>query len=102
MRGRILLFALVSSIGSMTIVQKPKSWPSFLTKGFDYAEFMRFDAPSPPKTGIYQSNGFLAIREQGFGGQNIIVPAPVDEAPGNTSDRLSALQIDPPMFSDSS
>jgi mannosylglycerate hydrolase MGH1-like protein len=101
-RRRVLLFALVSSIGSMTIVQKTESWPSFLTKGFDYSEFMRFDAPAPPKDGLYQSNGFLAIRERGFGGQNIIVPAPVDEAPGNTSDRLSALQIDPPMFLDSS
>lgn len=102
MHARILVFALVSSMGFMTPAQNQPSWPSFLAKGYDYSEFTRFDAPAPPKDGIYQSNGFLALEERGFGGQNVVVPVPVGEAPGNISDRLSALEIDPPIFKDGS
>jgi hypothetical protein len=79
-----------------------KLFPFHLPKNFDFADFTRFDADAPPKDGIYQSNGLLALQEYGFGGQKVIVPAPVDEAPGNTGDRLYAIEIDSPIFVDSS
>ncbi len=78
------------------------SLPNNFAKGFDYSDFTRFDAPAPPKAGIYQSNGFMALQERGFGAQVVIIPAPVDEAPGNTSDRLLAMEIDAPVFVDRS
>src|SRR5438445_6371363 len=104
-RVLILLFASMCSTGLVVNAQTEKSAPSFpnnFAKGFDYAEFTRFDAPAPPKSGIYQSNGFMALQERGFGGQILIIPAPVDEAPGNTSDRLLAMEIDAPVFGDRS
>jgi len=76
--------------------------PSFLGKNFDYASFTRFDAEAPPKDGLVQSNGFLALVESGFGKQIVLIPAPGGDAPGNTSDRLVALEIDPPIFTNSS
>jgi hypothetical protein len=79
-----------------------EQFPFHLPKNLDFAEFTRFDADAPPKEGIYQSNGFLALQEYGFGGQKIIVPAPVDEAPGNTGDRLYVIEINSPIFVDSS
>src|SRR5438046_2327393 len=87
------------------LATQTQSVPSFaaqLAKNFDYAEFTRFDASSPPKSGIYQSNGFLALTEHGFGKQIVVIPAPVDEAPGNIGDRLSAMEIAAPLFVDSS
>ncbi len=76
------------------------SLPVYLSPNFNYSEFMRFDAPKPPMDLIYQSNGFLALRENGFGGQIVIIPAPVDNAPHNTSDRLKAMEIGAPAFVD--
>jgi hypothetical protein len=90
------------SSGKVGTPNPDRLFPAFLRKDFDYATFTRFDADGPPKPGIYLSNGFLALEEQGFGGQNIIVPAPVDEAPGNQSDRLPALDIAAPIFTDRS
>ena len=101
----ILVFASMWSIGFVVNAQTEKSpptFPNYFARGFDYAEFTRFDAPSPPKSGIYQSNGFMALQERGFGGQIVIIPAPVDEAPANTSDRLLAMEIDAPVFVDRS
>ncbi|MGB6898370.1 MAG: hypothetical protein WBE12_07260, partial [Candidatus Acidiferrum sp.] len=63
---------------------------------------MRFGAEAPPKDSIYQSNGFIALQEKGFGGQTVIVPATVDQVPHNSSDRVLALEIDPPVFSNAS
>jgi hypothetical protein len=77
-------------------------FPPYLRDGFDYATFTRFDTGAPPKSLIYQSNGFLALQEQGFGGQKMIIPATVEPVPTNSSDRLSALEIDAPLFTDSS
>jgi hypothetical protein len=78
------------------------AFPFRPSKNFDYAEFTRFEFSAPPKEDIYQSNGFLALQEHEFGGQKVIVPVPVDDAPGNTSDRLYAIEIAPPIFVDSS
>ncbi len=58
------------------------------------------DAPSPPRTLIYQSNGFLALQENGFGGQKIVIPVSGPAAPTNESERLSALEIDAPTITD--
>ena len=104
-RGGLLFGILFLALVPSTVVARQPvkgSLPFRLTKNFDYAEFTRFDAAAPPKEGIYQSNGFLALVEDGFGGQTVIVPAPVDEAPGNISDRLPAMEIEPPVFVDSS
>ncbi len=74
------------------------SHPAWLNEGFDYAAFTRFDATAPPKPLIYQSNGFLALQERGFGSQQMIVPVAGQAAPTNGSDRLTALLIDGPVF----
>ena len=105
-RGGLLFAILLLALAPPTVVARQRdakgSFPFRLLTNFDYAEFTRFDAAAPPKEGIYQSNGFLALVEDGFGGQTVIVPAPVDEAPGNISDRLRAMEIEPPVFVDSS
>jgi hypothetical protein len=80
----------------------PAPFPPYLSDGFDYATFTRFDAATPPKTDIYQSNGFMALQERGFGGQKMIIPVAGSTIPSNGSDRLVALEIDPPVFVDSS
>ena len=80
----------------------PAPFPPYLSDGFDYATFTRFDAATPPKTVIYQSNGFMALQERGFGGQKIIIPVAGSTIPSNSSDRLVALEIDPPVFVDAS
>ncbi len=76
--------------------------PAWLTRSFDYAAFARLDAPAPPKPLIYQANGFLALQEQGFGAQRMIVPVAGPGAPSNGSDRLAALEIDAPVFKSAS
>lgn len=76
--------------------------PAWLSQRFDYAGFTRFDAQLPPKPLIYQSNGFLALQEQGFGSQQMIVPVSGSAAPTNSSDRLSALGIEAPVFTSGS
>jgi len=99
----ILTSMLLLSAGVAAQTQnESRRFPSYLSPGFDYAAFTRFDAPGPPKDWIYQSNGFMALREQGFGGQVVIIPAPAGNAPTNTSDRLLALEVDAPVFTDSS
>ncbi len=77
-------------------------FPSYLGNGFDYAAFTRFDATAPPKSLIYQSNGFMALQESGFGGQRVIVPVAGPTAPVNEGERLEALDIAAPMFADES
>jgi hypothetical protein len=78
------------------------SFPAYLRDGFDFASFTRFDAPAPPKTLIYQSNGFMALQERGFGGQKLLLPVAGPPAPTNSSEVLPALEIDAPVFKDSS
>jgi hypothetical protein len=78
------------------------SFPPYMARGFDYASFARFDAATPPKDLIYQSNGFMALREKGFGGQVVIVPVSGDAVPTNSTDRLLALAIDAPAFAEAS
>ena len=73
-------------------------FPSYMGESFDYASFTRFDAPAPPKKLIYQSNGFMALQESGFGGQKIIIPVAGPAAPVNEGERLMALEIDSPVF----
>jgi hypothetical protein len=77
-------------------------FPLYLGDEFDYSTFTRFDAPRPPKSLIYQSNGFMALQERAFGTQRIIIPVAGTPAPTNSSERLSALEIDCPVFTDSS
>jgi len=76
------------------------AFPEYLRDGFDYASFTRFDAPTPPADRIYQSNGFLELKETAFGGQEILIPVQGDPAPDNTSDRLLAVVVDAPRFID--
>ncbi len=73
-----------------------------LHNNFDYASFTRFDAAAPTKALIYQSNGFLALQERGFGGQKLLIPVAGPAAPTNSSEVLSILEIDSPVFVDSS
>jgi hypothetical protein len=80
---------------------QPANFPQYLKKDFDYSSFTRFDADGPPKDLIYQSNGFMALQEKGFGGQTVIIPVAGENAPTNSSDRLLALEIDAPNFTDS-
>ncbi len=77
-------------------------FPAYLSDDFDYATFTRFDAPAPPKSLIYQSNGFMALQESGFGAQRVIIPVAGAAAPTNSSDRLSALTIEAPVITDGS
>ena len=77
-------------------------FPAYLGDDFDYSTFARFDAPAPPKRLIYQSNGFMALQESGFGGQRVIIPVAGAAAPTNSSDRLSALTIEAPVITDGS
>ena len=44
----------------------------------------------------------MALQERGFGGQKIIIPVVGSTIPSNSSDRLVALEIDPPVFVDAS
>jgi hypothetical protein len=90
--------------GNIAIAQTKgaaEPFPSFLSDGFDYASFTRFDAPAPPKPLIYQSNGFMALQEQGFGGQRILIPVAGAPVPSNHSDLTAAFEIDAPVFVDS-
>jgi hypothetical protein len=79
-----------------------RPFPAYLTKDFDYSSFTRFDAATPPKNLIYQSNGFMALQEKGFGGQTVIIPVAGNPVPTNSTSRLLALTIDAPVFADSS
>ena len=76
--------------------------PRYLGDDFDYASFTRFDAAGPPKSLIYQSNGFMALQETEFGGQKVIIPVAGAMPPSNSSNRLSALEISAPVIVDSS
>ncbi len=77
-------------------------FPAYLGDDFDYSNFARFDASAPPKSLIYQSNGFMALQESGFGGQRVIIPVAGVAAPTNSSDRLSTLAIEAPVITDGS
>jgi hypothetical protein len=90
-------------LGPTSLAQTQRSpFPPYLTKDFDYASFARFDAAVPPKDLIYQSNGFMALQEKGFGGQTIIIPVSGNAVPTNSTDRLLALVIEAPIFTDAS
>lgn len=100
MRISVLTFCwlLLESVAAAQAGGSASPHPAWLNQHFDYAAFTRFDAPAPPKPLIYQSNGFLALQEQGFGSQQIIVPVAGPDAPSNGSDRLAALEINAPVF----
>ncbi len=100
----LVLVALFSTAGAAEAQTQraAPSLPAYLAKDFDYANFTRFDASVPPKDLLYQSNGFMALREQGFGGQIVIIPATVEDVPTNSSTRLLAMEIDAPVFVDRS
>ncbi len=91
---------LVATAGYAQPNRPSPSFPPYVNDHFDYATFTRMDAPSPPRTLIYQSNGFLALQENGFGGQKIVIPVSGPTAPTNESERLSALEIDAPTITD--
>ena len=73
-------------------------FPDYMREGFDYTSFTRFDASVPPRDQIYQSNGFMALQENGFGGQTIIVPVAGPATPVNQGERVLAVAIDAPVF----
>src|SRR5262249_13991254 len=99
----ILLLLLVSSTTySQSLDTSDAFFGNYLSADFDYSQFMCFESPEPPLNSIYQSNGYMALLERGFAAQSIIIPAPVDDPPHNTGDRLSALEIEAPIFIDSS
>ena len=92
--------ALLAATGMALAQDFPARFPVYMSDGFDYAAFTRFEAQAPPRDKIYQSNGFMAMQENGFGGQTIIVPVAGPAAPVNEGERLSALAIDSPVFAD--
>lgn len=94
-----LLVVLVACLNAQTTSSRAP-FPAYMTEGFDYASFTRFDAPEPPRDQIYQSNGFMALQENGFGGQTIIVPVAGPAAPVNQGERVFAIAIDAPVFVD--
>ena len=81
---------------------RSSQFPAYMGDGFDYAAFTRFDAAAPPKSLIYQSNGFMALQESGFGGQRVIIPVAGPTAPVNQGERLEALDIGAPVLVDES
>ena len=90
-------------LGPVSLAQTERpSFPPYLAEDFDYSGFTRFDAEVPPKDLIYQSNGFMALQEKGFGGQTVIIPVSGNAVPTNSTDRLLALVIDAPTFTDAS
>lgn len=95
----LILFSWGLAVGAQGDPTR-ESFPASLRRGFDYAEFMRFEADAPPKDRLLQSNGFLALVEQSFGNQVVLVAAAVDRAPNNVSDRLRAIEIDTPVLQD--
>jgi hypothetical protein len=101
---RIACFVVLLMVYSAFAESKGSSasFPPYLNDNFDYATFTRFDAPAPPKTLIYQSNGFMALQEGDFGGQRVVIPVAGTPTPTNESERLLALKIDAPVFIDSS
>ena len=94
----ICLIGLLQA-GLIAQTKSPSSrFPPYMGENFDYASFTRFDAPAPPKNQIYQSNGFMALQEDGFGEQKIIIPVAGPAAPVNEGERLMAMEIDSPVF----
>jgi len=98
----VILLLLLESVAAAQAVGAASPRPAWLTEHFDYSAFTRLDAPAPPKPLIYQANGFLALQEQGFGAQRMIVPVAGPAAPTNGSNRLAALQVDAPVFTSAS
>jgi hypothetical protein len=98
----VLLLLLLASLAAAQSGGAASPGPAWLTGNFDYAAFTRFDAPAPPRPLIYQSNGYLALQEQGFGAQRMIVPVAGPAAPTNGSERLVVLEIEAPIFTNSS
>ena len=94
----ICLIALLQAGLIAQTKSSSSQFPPYMGENFDYASFTRFDAPAPPKNLIYQSNGFMALQESGFGGQKIIIPVAGPAAPINEGERLMALEIDSPVF----
>jgi Mannosylglycerate hydrolase MGH1-like glycoside hydrolase domain len=97
-----LSILLIGNLAPAQGVASAPQFPPYLGDHFDYAAFTRFDTPAPPKTLIYQSNGFMALQEKGFGGQKMIIPVAGAPVPTNSSDRLLALEMDAPVFVDAS
>ncbi len=102
---RVCIFSAVSLVPCCLAAAQSgapaSTFPAYLRDDFDYSTFTRFDAPVPPKDLIYQSNGFMALQETGFGGQRVIIPVAGAVAPTNSSDKLSALTIEAPVITDS-
>ena len=94
----VCLVALLQTCLTAQAQSSSSPFPSYMGENFDYATFTRFDASGPPKSLIYQSNGFMALQESGFGGQKIIIPVAGPAAPTNGSERLTGLEIDSPVF----
>lgn len=94
----VCLVALLQTCLTAQTQSSSSPFPPYMGENFDYATFTRFDASAPPKGLIYQSNGFMALQESGFGGQKIIIPVAGPAAPTNESERLTALEIDSPVF----
>lgn len=96
-----LIAALAASAWAQTSSSQMQ-FPTYMSDGFDYSSFTRFDAEAPPRDLIYQSNGFMALQEFGFGGQRVIVPVDGPQAPVNQGERQIAVAINAPLFLDAS
>ena len=103
---KVLKVAGLLCVLSANLVAQTKGpssqFPAYMGDSFDYAAFTRFDAVAPPKSLIYQSNGFMALQEAGFGGQRVIVPVAGPTAPVNQGERFDALDIAAPVLVDES
>jgi hypothetical protein len=98
----LCLLVLASPLAMAQASGSSSAFPAYMQDGFDYAAFTRFDAPAPPKALIYQSNGFMALQESGFGSQKVIIPVAGPDAPVNEGERFFATEIDAPVFTDES
>src|ERR1051325_12229460 len=96
----VWIICLISISASPQRSSHSEFFQEYTSKDFDYSEFMRFESASSPLKSIYQSNGFMALLERGFAEQTVIIPAPVDDRPHNTSDRLAGVDIEAPVFVD--
>jgi len=98
-KALLMAFLLISFAHSQSV---ESGFPPYLRNHFDFASFARYQAPAPPRPDIYQSNGFFALQENGFGAQRLLVPLPGDIAPDNTTGRQAALELQAPELTLSS
>lgn len=95
----LMLFVLAINVCSNAQVNGEDSlFPSYMRNDFDFANFARFEVAVPPRSDMYQSNGYLALREKGYGSQSVVIPTNDNGELNNGSDRLSVFQLNTPVI----